>query len=237
MEGNLSNSNNFNPQVLLSRMQEKNVNQQVLLSERQKNVGSRVVQPKTEKNIKESKEYYNLILGVLYIFFVIIVINGIIKKKKEIILQKMQKISYDTSKSDLLKILLEELCIVPVILLGYFILLLVLVYVSEFIIFILLRTDRIPCRGQEQQQKNIDINFLSYLKKNLFIFFLSFILLFVLNIFLLIFIFISMITFLKTKNKGDSNGNINNSFINNILRFYKNCIIILSFISFYYFAL
>ena len=47
-----------------------------------------------------------------------------------------------------------------------------------------------------------------------------------------------MITFLKTKNKkGGSNGNINNSFINNILRFYKNCIIILSFISFYYFAL
>ena len=235
MEGNLSNSNNFNPQVLLSRMQEKNVNQQVLLSERQKNVGSRVVQPKTEKNIKESKKYYNLILGVLYIFFVIIVINGIIKKKKNIILQK---INSDTNKSDILKILLEELCIVPIILLGYFILLLVLVYVFEFIIFILLRTDKIPCRGQEQQQRNIDINFLSYLKKNLFIFFLSFILLFVLNIFLLIFIFISMITFLKTKNKkGGSNGNINNSFINNILRFYKNCIIILSFISFYYFAL
>lgn len=202
------------------------------------NFNQKVVTPKIEENIKESKKYYNLILGVLYIFFVIIVINGIIKKKKEIILEKMHKISYDTSKSDLLKILLEELYIVPIILLGYFILLLVLVYVFEFIIFILLRTDRIPCRGQEQQQKNIDINFLGYLKNNLFIFFLSFILLFILNIFLLIFIFISMITFLKTRHKkGGSNGNINNSFINNILRFYKNCIIILSFISFFYFAL
>ena len=190
--------------------------------------------------INSSQNYDIMLLGVTYIFFVIIVVNGIIVKKTD---QILQKVDSNMSKGKFISLIYKELWIVPLILIVYFILFLGLIYTIQFIIFILLKTERAPCLSSENQsdgsKKEQDNDFFNYIKKTIPIFLKSLTLVLILcNIFVIPFIIIFMIVLKKKEKKSDdSEINFNNSFINNIMVFYKNAIIILAFFSFYYFVL
>jgi len=192
--------------------------------------------------INSSQNYDIMLLGVTYIFFVIIVVNGIIVKKTD---QILQKVDPNMSKGKFISLIYKELWIVPLILIVYFILFLGLIYTIQFIIFILLKTERAPCLSSEnqpdesEQDNDNDNDFFNYIKKTIPIFLksLTFVL-FLCNIFVIPFIIIFMILLKKKEKKSDNSEiNFNNSFINNIMVFYKNAIIILAFFSFYYFVL
>ena len=190
--------------------------------------------------INSSQNYDIMLLGVTYIFFVIIVVNGIIVKKTD---QILQKVDPNMSKGKFISLIYKELWIVPLILIVYFILFLGLIYTIQFIIFILLKTERAPCLSSENQsdgsKEEQDNDFFNYIKKTIPIFLKSLTLVLILcNIFVIPFIIIFMIVLKKKEKKSDdSEINFNNSFINNIMVFYKNAIIILAFFSFYYFVL
>lgn len=190
--------------------------------------------------INSSQNYDIMLLGVTYIFFVIIVVNGIIVKKTD---QILQKVDPNMSKGKFISLIYKELWIVPLILIVYFILFLGLIYTIQFIIFILLKTERAPCPLSENQsdgsKEEQDNDFFNYIKKTIPIFLKSLIsVLFICNIFVIPFIIIFMILLKKKEKKSDNSEiNFNNSFINNIMVFYKNAIIILAFFSFYYFVL
>lgn len=190
--------------------------------------------------INSSQNYDIMLLGVTYIFFVIIVVNGIIVKKTD---QILQKVDPNMSKGKFISLIYKELWIVPLILIVYFILFLGLIYTIQFIIFILLKTERAPCLSSENQSDGSkgeqDNDFFNYIKKTIPIFLKSLTsVLFLCNIFVIPFIIIFMILLKKKEKKSDNSEiNFNNSFINNIMVFYKNAIIILAFFSFYYFVL
>lgn len=190
--------------------------------------------------INSSQNYDIMLLGVTYIFFVIIVVNGIIVKKTD---QILQKVDPNMSKGKFISLIYKELWIVPLILIVYFILFLGLIYTIQFIIFILLKTERAPCPLSENQsdgsKEEQDNDFFNYIKKTIPIFLKSLTsVLFLCNIFVIPFIIIFMILLKKKEKKSDNSEiNFNNSFINNIMVFYKNAIIILAFFSFYYFVL
>ena len=160
--------------------------------------------------------------GVVFFIFVTIVLNGVLVSMRDEILNKAKN-NVDIDKFIHL-IWNKYLIYIPLIILGYFVIFIGILFVFEFFIFFLLKTEKcnnmVP--GQSENSPANVVDMLQYLQKILPILFKVFVTLILFNIFLLVFITI----FLITPKYLDEDERINNKFIKKIFQFYNISFII-----------
>lgn len=204
----LNNSQNNNPEKLKNprnNSQSDNTEQEVL----------------DRFNTKVIK-YGIVFFGFVFSCFVIIVLNGVLVSMRDEILNKAKNnIKYNKF---IHLIWNKYLIYIPLIILGYFVIFIGILFVFEFFIFFLLKTEKcnnmVP--GQSENSPANVVDMLQYLQKILPILFKVFVTLILFNIFLLVFITL----FLITPKYLDEDQRINNKFIKKIFQFYNNSFII-----------
>ena len=150
--------------------------------------------------------------GIVFFIFVTIVLNGVLVSMRDEILNKAKNnIKYNKF---IHLIWNKYLIYIPLIILGYFVIFIGILFVFEFFIFFLLKTEKcnnmVP--GQSENSPANVVDMLQYLQKILPILFKVFVTLILFNIFLLVFITL----FLITPKYLDENKTINNKFIKKI---------------------
>ena len=166
--------------------------------------------------------YGIVFFGIVFFIFVTIVLNGVLVSMRDEILNKAKN-NVDIDKFIHL-IWNKYLIYIPLIILGYFVIFIGILFVFEFFIFFLLKTEKcnnmVP--GQSENSPANVVDMLQYLQKILPILFKVFVTLILFNIFLLVFITI----FLITPKYLDEDERINNKFIKKIFQFYNSSFII-----------
>tara|TARA_B100000497_G_scaffold118710_1_gene145246 strand:+ start:56 stop:742 length:687 start_codon:yes stop_codon:yes gene_type:complete len=167
-------------------------------------------------------KYGIVFFGIVFFIFVTIVLNGVLVSMRDEILNKAKN-NVDIDKFIHL-IWNKYLIYIPLIILGYFVIFIGILFVFEFFIFFLLKTEKcnnmVP--GQSENSPANVVDMLQYLQKILPILFKVFVTLILFNIFLLVFITI----FLITPKYLDEDERINNKFIKKIFQFYNSSFII-----------
>lgn len=167
-------------------------------------------------------KYGILFFGILFFIFVTIVLNGVLVSMRDEILNKAKN-NIDVSKFIYL-IWNKYLGYIPLIILGYFVIFIGILFVLEFFIFFLLRTEKCNSMGMgspENQKANV-VDMFQYLKNILPILLKVFLTLILFNIFLLCFITL----FLIIPKYLDDTKKIDDKFIKKIFQFYNSSFLI-----------
>lgn len=179
----------------------------------------KVVLDKFSKNIIK---YGIFFFGILFFIFVTIVLNGVLVSMRDEILNKSKN---NIGIDKFIHLIWNKYLIyIPLIILGYFIVFICILFVLEFFIFFLLRTEKSNSMGtgySENSKENL-VDIFEYLKQVLPILLKVFLTLILFNIFLLCFITL----FLIIPKYFDDTKKIDDKFIRRIFQFYNNSFLI-----------